>query len=90
MRATVLVRGSDNYDQLTSGVKVCQTKGCKNTGYLQKHHVNPVRNLKGKNSVIRWAAVTKRKTVTVCQVCYKMLYGAFKKEKPFTTKGGLT
>lgn len=48
---------------------VCQWPGCEKTEQLEEHHVNPVRNIKGKNfsQYEIWLKKKNRKTISLCQ-----------------------
>jgi group II intron reverse transcriptase/maturase len=47
----------------------CQWPGCVRTEDLEEHHVNPVRNIKGKNlsQYETWLRKKQRKTITLCR-----------------------
>jgi group II intron reverse transcriptase/maturase len=46
----------------------CQWPGCDKSEHLEEHHVNPVRNIKGKNlsQYETWLKKKQRKTITLC------------------------
>lgn len=61
------IQGSYKSNIKTSNI--CQWPGCERTENLEEHHVNPVKNIKGKNlsQYESWLIKKKRKTVSLCR-----------------------
>jgi len=55
--------------------KVCELCGDENSNEYEIHHVNKVKNLKGKELWERVMITKKRKTLVVCQDCHHKIHG---------------
>jgi group II intron reverse transcriptase/maturase len=72
------IQGSYKKNIKTS--KSCQWPGCNQSTDLQEHHVNPVRNIKGKHlsDMETWLRKNQRKTVTLCREHHQEAENAYR------------
>ena len=54
--------------------KVCELCGNKNADYYEIHHINKLKNLKGKSLWERTMLAKKRKTLVLCRDCHKNIH----------------
>jgi len=73
--ATKYMRYSGNFEQRLKA-KTCQLCGIENAEYYEIHHVNKVKDLKGKELWERIMITQKRKTIVLCRDCHKKIHGA--------------
>jgi group II intron reverse transcriptase/maturase len=67
--------GSTNSFEKRLKGKVCELCGSESSNKYEIHHVNKVKNLKGKESWERAMIAKKRKTIVVCYDCHKKIHG---------------
>ena len=54
--------------------KVCELCGNENADFYEIHHVNKLKNLKGKSLWERTMIAKKRKTLVLCRDCHKNIH----------------
>lgn len=72
--ATKYVRYSGNFEERLKA-NSCQLCGIENAKYYEIHHVNKVKNLKGKELWERIMITQNRKTIILCRDCHKKIHG---------------
>lgn len=60
--------------------KVCEVCGCTDSDRYEIHHVNKVKNLKGKTEWEKVMIAKRRKTIVVCHKCHMIIHHGEKKE----------
>lgn len=59
--------------------KICEVCGCTESGRYEIHHVNKVKNLKGKSEWEKIMIAKRRKTIVVCHKCHMAIHHGEKK-----------
>ncbi|HCQ6189426.1 group II intron reverse transcriptase/maturase [Clostridioides difficile] len=59
--------------------KICEVCGCTDSDRYEIHHVNKVRNLKGKSEWEKIMIAKRRKTIVVCHKCHMAIHHGEKK-----------
>lgn len=59
--------------------KICEVCGCTESGRYEIHHVNKVKNLKGKSEWDKIMIAKRRKTIVVCHKCHMAIHHGEKK-----------
>lgn len=59
--------------------KICEVCGCTESGRYEIHHVNKVKNLKGKSEWEKVMIAKRRKTIVVCHKCHMAIHHGEKK-----------
>ena len=60
--------------------KVCEVCGCTDSDSYEIHHVNKVKNLKGKADWEKVMLAKRRKTIVVCHKCHMRIHHGTKTE----------
>ena len=60
--------------------KKCEVCGCKDSNNYEIHHVNKVKNLKGKEPWEQIMIAKRRKTIVVCHNCHQKIHHGYRKE----------
>ena len=78
--------GRDRYSHNTTSfeerlkAKVCEVCGCTDSDSYEIHHVNKVKNLKGKADWEKVMLAKRRKTIVVCHKCHMRIHHGTKTE----------
>ena len=75
MIVTIVSKGKTTIDDRLKA-KVCELCG-KTDGRLEVHHVNKVKNLKGKEPWEKVMIAKRRKTLVVCYDCHQKIHHGF-------------
>ena len=59
--------------------KICEVCGCTENDRYEIHHVNKVKNLKGKSEWEKIMIAKRRKTIVVCHKCHMAIHHGEKK-----------
>ena len=59
--------------------KICEVCGCTDSDRYEIHHVNKVKNLKGKSEWEKVMIAKRRKTIVVCHKCHRAIHHGEKK-----------
>ncbi|HIE8424783.1 group II intron reverse transcriptase/maturase, partial [Clostridioides difficile] len=59
--------------------KICEVCGCTDSDRYEIHHVNKVKNLKGKSEWEKVMIAKRRKTIVVCHKCHMAIHHGEKK-----------
>ena len=62
-----------------TGIKICEVCGCTENDRYEIHHVNKVKNLKGKSEWEKIMIAKRRKTIVVCHKCHMAIHHGEKK-----------
>ncbi len=73
-RASVLYGKSTTTLEDRLKAKVCELCGTTEAEHYDMHHVNKVKNLKGKEPWERVMIAKHRKTLVVCESCHKLIH----------------
>lgn len=76
---TIYFQANRNSFEKRLEVKACELCGCDNSEQYEIHHVNKVKNLKGKEHWERVMIAKKRKTIVVCHECHLKIHGKQKR-----------
>jgi len=76
---TMLKTSNTNFEERLKA-RVCELCKCDDSEHYEIHHVNKVKNLKGKEPWERSMIAKRRKTMVVCHECHKRIHGKKNKE----------
>jgi hypothetical protein len=76
---TILKNNINSFERLINA-KICELCGSENSKQYEIHHVNKVKNLKGKQQWERVMIAKKRKTMVVCYDCHLKIHGRTNKK----------
>jgi group II intron reverse transcriptase/maturase len=71
---TIFKTSNTNFEERLKA-KVCELCNCEDSKLYEIHHVNKVKNLKGKEPWERSMIAKRRKTIVVCHECHKKIHG---------------